>query len=233
MTTNQKLQDILKNVDRFKGVYLYDQLDLIPHLEDGCIIVNYVTQEEVQDGKIGHYVVIDNRQNLEKNDDWLGCMFFDPYGLPPDFPRVIMNLPNTKNISRFLRRILLHGSVKDAKRHLKINHHDFQVEQPWDNLCGVYSALFVENPNFDTNPIFYTRESRIKLDHDLEHLYRELHVLGNPYIPISEIARKVMEHMSRIESEIEKTGIPPKLEAPIQINLITKDDAPKDIENNQ
>lgn len=190
MTTNNKLTEILKVVPRFQGVYLYDQLDKIPHLQNGVIVINYVTSQEVLLGKVGHYVVVDNRQGLLKNDGWTGTYFFDPYGFGADVPRNIMGLPNTGNINRFLNRI------QPNKHLIKSNDFDWQSEKPWDSLCGVYSALFTLNPNYRTNPVFYNRVDRQPLDHKLEQLFRELDVLGSPFHQIKRDSTKVLEDLS-------------------------------------
>ena len=203
MTTNQKISELLNDADRFKGVYLYDELEQISNLNDGVIVINYVTRKEADKGIMGHYVVFDNRQGKIKNDNWPSSMFFDPYGIPPDVPRAMMNLPNTQNISKFIRRIL-----KDENAHakgtvmLKINDQDFQSKKPWDDLCGVYSVLFVKNPNYQTNEIFSTGESRPQLDQKLEHLFRSLHVLDDPLTRPKKSAFEVINNLSSLSTRL-------------------------------
>lgn len=196
MTTNQKIERILKDVPKFKGVYCYDEINDISHLNDGVIVINYVTVAEAQQGKIGHYVVFDNRQDQVKNNGWLDSLFFDPYGFAPDMPRELLHLPNTQNISKFISRVLRNSNNTNSKPKLKINNQDFQSKKPWDNLCGVYSCLYTINPNYETNPVFYTNELRVPLDHKLEQLFTELKVLGDPWNKLKRDARETVTDLA-------------------------------------
>lgn len=165
MTTNLQIKDALRNQPYFKGVYLYDQIDQIPTLHNQSIIINYVTTQEAQEGKVGHFVVLSNTKQPKGRHNNFGLYFFDPYGLPPDEPRNILQLPNTGNISKLIQRI--GGGVE-------VNREDFQAWMKGDDLCGVYSTEFVINPNFNTNPLFKAGQNRIKLDKKLIEIYGKL-----------------------------------------------------------
>lgn len=169
MTTNTKIETTLKSrVPNFAGVYNYEQLNSLRNMRGNVFVVNYVTTEEAMEGRVGHYVVIDLRREI-KGPGVLGNFFFDPYALAPDFPRDILGLPNTGNVSRYLDRV---GGAQ-------INKQDFQSVKPWDSLCGVYAMLYVVDPDFDKNSVFSTNESRVKLDADMEYLFHKLKVLGD------------------------------------------------------
>lgn len=173
MTTNLKIEKTLKDrVTDFAGVFNYNDLDNIHPYRGKVLVVNYVTDQEAIDGKVGHYCVIDLRYGVIKGDYVSGFYFFDAYGLPPDIPRQILQLPNTNNITRYLNRC---GAINSIKG----NDRDFQSTKPWDNLCGVYAMLYTVNPNFNKNPVFSTSESRVRLDSDMEHIFNRLNVLGN------------------------------------------------------
>lgn len=170
MTNNYKLQEILKNEPKFKGVYDYDKLATLPLYNDGVFVVNYITRKEALNGAVGHYVVVDLRKHIVKGDGTVRAYYFDPYGLSkPDEARDILGLPNLGLLTQYLSRI---PGGYDA------NTKDFQAEKPWDSLCGVYSALYIKNPNFHTNPIFMPGTNRVKLDHKLQTLFNHLDVLG-------------------------------------------------------
>lgn len=172
MTTNDKIGQVLnKRVKDFVGVFNYNDLDKLPRLSGKVFIVNYVTDQEAINGKVGHYCVIDLRKDKIKGNHVPGNFFFDPYGLPPDVPRVILGLPNTMNVSRYLEKV---GGFT-------VNRTDFQSVKPWDNLCGVYAMLYTENPDFNKNPVFSTSESRVRLDSELQHIFTKLNVLGSNY----------------------------------------------------
>lgn len=185
MTTNKKIENILSSIPEFLGVYMYDQLDDINVLTDSVIIVNYVTQAESDAGKIGHYVVVDYRESIIKGNNWPYNFYFDPYGFKPDEPRVLMGLPNTNNITKFINKIRSVSTTGYAS--WNYNSFDFQLEKPWDSLCGVYSILYVKEPDFKSNPIFYLRENNkhLNLDRDLETIFTELRVLGDPFSRIN------------------------------------------------
>lgn len=192
MTTNKKIENILRDEESFLGVFMYDQLDKIDVLSDAVFIVNYVTQAESDAGKIGHYVVVDYRESIIKGQGWPYNFYFDPYGFKPDEPRVLMGLPNTNNITKFISKI---RSVSTTGQQTlsagyatwDYNSFDFQLEKPWDSLCGVYSILYVKEPDFKSNPIFYLRENNkhLNLDRDLETIFTELRVLGDPFTRIN------------------------------------------------
>ena len=180
MTTNQKLTEVLKGFDpRFLGVFLYDQLELLDprKLRDRVLILNYVTTDEVKEGRVGHFVALDFRKDLVKGPDgWTGPYYFGSYGLAPDVPRNYMNLPNTGNVTKLFKKYYdLYGETP------QINTRDFQTWHRWDSLCGVYSAMYVQNPNFKTNPIFYGSQNRNILDHRLIHIFDRLELLGDPF----------------------------------------------------
>lgn len=183
MTTNSKIAEILKPVRGFAGVYFYDELDNL-HLRNQVIVLNYVTRQEAVDGKVGHYVVIDNREGLGKGDArWHGLYYFGPYGLPPDKPRDYLHLPNTGNVKRFLDR---------TSSMWKMNTRDFQVEQPWDNLCGIWSMIYVRGPDFKTNLYMDKDINRTDLDEDLKTVFTQLKVLGTGYLSNVNQARKLL-----------------------------------------
>lgn len=185
MTTNRKIAEILKTTDRFGGVYFYDELDYINELDNKVIVLNYVTRQEAIYGKVGHYVVIDNRIGLEKGqDNWQGCYYFGPYGIYPDKARHYLNLPNTGNVERFLNRIAPSG--------WKVNTTDFQVKQPWDDLCGIWAMIYVRGPNFRTNPYFNKGINRTDLDQELKSIFTQLKVLGNGYFDKINKARQLI-----------------------------------------
>lgn len=185
MTTNKKIENILSSIPEFLGVFMYDQLDKIDVLSDAVFIVNYVTQAESDAGKIGHYVVVDYRESIIKGNGWPYNFYFDPYGFKPDEPRVLMGLPNTNNITKFINKIRSVSTTGYAT--WNYNSFDFQLEKPWDSLCGVYSILYVKEPDFKSNPIFYLRENNkhLNLDRDLETIFTELRVLGDPFTRIN------------------------------------------------
>ena len=178
MTTNTKIDRELKGVDRYKGIYLYDQLRSLPPLVDGVIVINYVTTQEVMENIIGHYVVFDNRQNLIKGNGTKGAFFFDPYGFPPDKPaRELLGLPNTYNITKFIDRSL---EASNQFGYIS-NTEDFQVKKPWDELCGLYAVLYTTQPDFSKNAVFSIGTApgvRVKLDQNLERLYKSIGFLG-------------------------------------------------------
>lgn len=191
MTTNDKIGQVLnKRVKDFVGVFNYNDLDKLPRLSGKVFIVNYVTDQEAINGKVGHYCVIDLRKDKVKGNHVPGNFFFDPYGLPPDVPRVILGLPNTLNVSRYLERVggggaaynvVTHNPLASSGSGVTVNRTDFQSVKPWDNLCGVYAMLYAENPDFNKNPVFSTSESRVRLDSELQHIFTKLNVLGNSY----------------------------------------------------
>lgn len=166
MTTDTQISNVLDKVEGFRGVFLYDEIDKIAKLGNEFIVINYVTRSEAESGKMGHFCVLDNRYNVVKGDGWFGMFFFDSYGLAPDEPRTIMHLPNTHNIQRLINR---------SKSSYKINTKQWQVLNPHDDLCGIYSILYSKNPNFHTNRIFNTKESRVDLD---PALIRHFHTIG-------------------------------------------------------
>lgn len=171
MTTAFTIDKLLKNEKKFTGVYLYDQINSIKKLLDEVIIINYITTKEAQEGKIGHYVVLDNRYNQKKNNNYKGLYFFDPYGFPPDIPRILMNFQNTNNIKNLINR---------TASQYEYNTYEFQILAPWDKLCGIYSTLFVINPNFKTNKIFNIKESKkMKLTQNitLEQIFSDIHAI--------------------------------------------------------
>jgi hypothetical protein len=204
MTTNTKLNEILKNRRKFLGVYLYDELDTIDVFDDRCLIVNYVTRAESRLGHVGHYVCIDYRLDAIKGNGNHNYFFFDPYGFAPDEPRKLMGLPNYNYITKFLNKQSQKTHVRKPWSH---NATDFQVEQGWDNLCGVYSALYIMNPNFNTNPVFLAKGSRVSLDRDLQQLFDRLQVLGDPYVNLN--PRKTKNALETLEklSNVRKLGL--------------------------
>ena len=68
MTTKTALEKLLKNVKGFTGVFLYNEIDKIKRLDNECIIVNYITEEDVKNGKSGHCMTIDNRSGVTKGN---------------------------------------------------------------------------------------------------------------------------------------------------------------------
>jgi hypothetical protein len=169
MTKDFSIDQVLQDKYRFKGVFLYDQINDIDELYNQCIIINYITLQEGKEGKVGHFVVLDARLNLKKGDNYKDLYYFDPYGLRPDIGRKYLNLPEGDNITRLIMRTNLKNNT--------YNHKEFQVLQPYDNLCGVYSCLYVHNPNFRTNPIFDIRipyKYRSNLDYYLMALFEKL-----------------------------------------------------------
>lgn len=170
MTSDTQINEVLKNVKNFKGVYLYDELNDIDQLRDEAIVINYVTQEESEKGIVGHFVVLDNR-NIKKGNSSTDIYFFDPYGLYPDKPRNILGLPNTKNIIKLIERT--GGSWS-------YNTYDFQAWMKGDNLCGVYSTEYVINPDFSKNKIFNENISRRDIDKKLIKLFGSLQFVNHP-----------------------------------------------------
>lgn len=172
MTTDLQIERVLKNIPNFGGVYLYNQLENINKLSNQVIVINYVTEEESHAGKEGHFVVLDNR-NILKADNKNHMYFFDPYGFPPDEPRDIMKLPNTKNITNLIKRT---NVIWDY------NNFDYQAWAKWDDLCGVYSSEYVVNPNFNTNPLFrQDTGSRVAIDKKLLKIYDSLGFVNHPF----------------------------------------------------
>jgi hypothetical protein len=168
MTTDISIDKLMKNekVKEWGGVWLYDQIDKIQTMENQVIIINYVTTEESQEGKVGHFVVLDNRKGIIKGgDNWRELYYFDGYGLKPDEARDIMHLPNTRNISRLIERL---------NKPWDFNNKQFQVLMPNDELCGFYSSVYVLNPNFKTNPTFKTGQNRVNFDKREEKLMIKL-----------------------------------------------------------
>ena len=179
MTSDFKLSEILQSWEpRFLGVFLYDQLDKLDvhRLRDRVLILNYITTKEASEGRVGHFVVLDFRFNLVKNNGWENAYYFDPYGLLPDEPRNIMGLPNKHFVSKILDKYYKLFHIP-----WKANTKDFQAWKKWDNLCGIYASLYVENPNFETNPIFSLDVDRADIDYKLKHIFEKLKVLGEPF----------------------------------------------------
>lgn len=164
MTTGKQILDVLKDVPKFGGLYFYDQLNDIKALGDECIVINYVTTKEALDGVFGHYVALDNRYMI-KNDSTVSLYYFDPYGLEPDIGRDIMRLPNTGNMMKLIQR---------TSPVWKYNEHQYQVFSSFDLLCAVYSCLYVLDPNFKTNAVFYPGQDRYKLDWKMEKTFEKL-----------------------------------------------------------
>lgn len=192
MTTDSKLTEILSNEPKFFGVFTYDQLPTLDVrlLRDKVLIFNYITEQESQEGKIGHFSVLDFRDNtLKGSDAWVGNYYFGPYGFKPDEARNIMGLPNPKNVNNLLNKM---------EGPWKYNTIDFQSREPWDSTCGVYSAIYVKNPNFQTNPIFFGGQSRSSLDHKLVHLFDRLKVLGptSDQVDLKD-SRKVIKYLAK------------------------------------
>lgn len=167
MTTLSQIMDVLRSEPDFGGVFLYNQLkDIHPHkLHNKAIVINYVTDEESRDGKMGHWVVLSNTNQIKGDDNWHGLYFFDPYGIPMDEARDIMGLPNTHEIQKLVRKLNVSWKENDT---------DWQVLQPHDALCGVYSCAFVVNPNYKTNPIFNTHANRVVEDKKLSKIFEKL-----------------------------------------------------------
>ncbi len=172
MTQDIQIEKALRDYKRFKGVFLYDEINDIDWLRNEVIIINYITREEAKKGEVGHFVALDNRYNTIKNNGYTGLFLFDPYGLPPDEPRDIMRLPNTGNITRLIERTASNNSYCSWK----YNDIEFQALRPWDDLCGVYSTLYVVEPNFTINPVFNKHDkNRIVMDKKLHKIF---HALG-------------------------------------------------------
>lgn len=170
MTSDYKLNKLLQDTPGYQGVYLYNQLDQALPLTNGFIVVNYVTTNEASQGKVGHFVVIDNRRDLIKgNGETIGPYYFDGYGLVPDEAREYMGLDNPHYISKFLDKI--------TKHHVPHNTHDFQSVQPWDSLCGVYSIVYGKNPNFKTN--YMLSPERTATDRQIQNIAQRLGVVGD------------------------------------------------------
>ena len=180
MTTDKKLSEVLKGYDsRFLGVFLYDEIALLDprKLVDRVLVLNYITKDESAQGRIGHFVTLDFRRNLVKGgDDWTGPYLFDPYGLPPDMPRNIMGLPNNYNVTNLFDKYK-RMTGQDFRR----NTRDFQSWNRWDSTCGIYSALYVQNPDYKTNPIFFGGQNRSAIDHRLMRIFSKLELLGDPF----------------------------------------------------
>ncbi len=167
MTSQTKIEQYLrdstghnyKKALNFLGIYLYDEInELGPReLQGKCIIINYITSKETQ--HLGHYVVLDFRKELKANN-YSGPYFIDPYGFVYDYPREILGLPNTHNIAKLLSR--MHNSS------ILYNTTEWQVLQPYDNLCGWYCFQYVLQPSYNINPIFGKHLDRSKMDHILE-----------------------------------------------------------------
>jgi hypothetical protein len=166
MTTAEQIIEVLKEEQNFAGVFLYDQLDKIPlhKIHKKCIIVNYITLDEAEQGKVGHYVCCDWRSQ-PKADSTSHAYFFDPYGLEVDEGRDVMHLDNTHEIAKLFKRV---GEIYTQ------NDKQWQVLAPWDELCGVYSCAYVMNPLYKTNPIFHPHQNRSVVDKRLTKLFVNL-----------------------------------------------------------
>jgi hypothetical protein len=180
MTTSTKLNSMMMTIPHYGGLYLYNQLKdlLISRIKDKFIVINYVTEQEAAVGKMGHWVVLDDRIIAKGEKLYDGLYFFDSYGLKPDMPRDIMKLPNTHEISKLIDRLSNNYKYNRFKNSAMImlqplrfqyNTFDFQAWIQGDDTCGVYSFIYAENPNFLTNPVLNENDTnRALVDEKLQ-----------------------------------------------------------------
>lgn len=116
----------------------YDNIGAIPM--GAVTVVNYVTQQEANEGHYGHWVCIDNRR-ADK------IMYLDPYGLKPDVARTALHLPGGTNL-----RDKLNASRGD--RPIAVNRVQYQDLVPNDDACGAWASLFVTQPYDPSLPIY-------------------------------------------------------------------------------
>lgn len=162
MTYNFAINKVLSSVPGFIGVKMYDRLPL--KLKKGeVMVVNLATTDEANRGISGHFVVVDNRNKF---------MFFDPYGLQPNEGRLIMNEVIGDDVDPNRIYALMNRSSKEQKFYSDIDYqaHFLRHGEP-DDLCGVYSIAYVEDPDFSRNPVFRKR-----------YLFE----LENPNLPLAE-----------------------------------------------
>lgn len=158
MTTNLQISNELTKDTSFFGVLFYDELDRIKRIPvNKYLILNYVTKNESNSGKMGHFVVLDNRPGSKGSTiGWTGLYFFDSFGLMPDEARDIMQLPNTHNVERLLNRTNYlkwkYNTIDFQKLTVTIDH---KTES--DDLCGFYSLSYVVNPYFPDNMLLNER----------------------------------------------------------------------------
>ena len=102
-------------------------------------LFNYISQEEAQAGKVGHWVAIDNR-------DPSHIQYADPYGIMPDRARVALGESSSGYFSGLLKKSAF-------GRPIKVNHVQFQDLWPGDDACGMWASIFILHP--DLNAPFY------------------------------------------------------------------------------
>lgn len=176
MTTDIQISKLLKSegVKNFKGVFLYDEIEKIYNPAGNVYVINYVTTEESEEGKVGHFVVVDCREHIIKgHDGWTAGYFMDSYGFDLDEARDIMfpDKVNPHNIRKLFER---------SRQAFTRNTFDYQTLAKFDSLCGYYSTVYVLNPNMNTNPAFNRQVNRLKYDKKSQELMRRLGFIRLP-----------------------------------------------------